>query len=429
VQAALTPTENQLPILVNKHLVTFCTVAVFLYALSRLWIGAKISAYFEAAFLLPFYYVVFKNWWYFKKQFLTWLVVAMLAIPILQFFVQYYQDPILALKYQGVDKLFRLTFFLAPAFWLAHNLKKINLFIGSNIIGFFILISIQDNTIHSIFNPAINERKVFEGFHHEFLATYSGVVILSCAYLISSLPKSRPLKSLALKSLLVSGIIISIYFIAISQTRAIYLGLSMVFITLFVIYNKNHLIKLFSILSFITLSFTVFNTNVADRFTSEAHQLTSSLRNNQIPENSIGYRISLWKIGIDNITDKPLIGHGGKGNKASILKTSDLSYYFKYFLHHYHNSFIEFGVAFGIFGVLIVLLIPVIALYYARRKQTPKRSPLIIYSMTLLMFLYFINLFESYLFFWQGGYLLAWSIIPFASLIFSQITLSSTKLQ
>ena len=225
MQAALTPTENQLPIQVNKHLVTFCTVAVFLYALSRFWIGAKISAYFEAAFLLPFYYVVFKNWWYFKKQFLTWLVIAMLAIPILQFFVHYYQDPILAMKYQGVDKLFRLTFFLAPAFWLAHNLKLIPWFIMANLAALIILILIQPDIDRFLKGAFKGLRTNFSDINSQFMALYSGIGIIAVTSMLFQFKKSQKIQIRFLLYIF-SAITMAVLFIPFiaSQTRTAFLS-------------------------------------------------------------------------------------------------------------------------------------------------------------------------------------------------------------
>ena len=136
---------QQKQLTVPKPLILFCTGAVFIFALTKFWIGTKISAYFEAAFLLPFYYIVFKHWWYFKKSKMTWLCIAMIAVPVLQFLVQYYHNPELAMKYQGVDKLFRLTFFLGAAFWLSYNLKLVPWFIAANLVGLIILLLSQDN--------------------------------------------------------------------------------------------------------------------------------------------------------------------------------------------------------------------------------------------------------------------------------------------
>lgn len=404
----------------NKHLVLFCTVFVFLYALTRFWIGAKISAYFEAAFLLPFYYVIIKNWWYFKKQFLTWLVIATLAIPLLQFFVQYYQDPTLAIKYQKLDILFRLTFFLAPAFWLAHNLKLITWFIAANLIGFYILLSTQNDPINSILAINLKSRNIFKGIHHEFLPTYAGVALISSIFLLAKLKTIKYAKTRNFIGVtLILSITLCSMFIAFSQTRAIILGLIAAVAFTAIYFRKNKIVIFAATVAFIAIISITLTSNIGNRIEKEAIAFSEYVKGERtIPKDNTGYRLLSWKIGVQHIIDKPLIGLGGKANKDAMVNSPEADSYMRKDLHHFHNSIIEFGIAYGLFGALFIAASILLLLKYANTKGIPPR--IWIYSSALFVFLYTINFFESYFFYWQGGYLLIWSIAPLAAYIFTK---------
>lgn len=425
MQTAVTQNHHQLPIQVNQHLVTFCTVAVFLYALTRLWIGAKISAYFEAAFLLPFYYIVFKNWWYFKKQFLTWLVIAMLAVPVLQFCVQYYQDPVLAMKYQGVDKLFRLTFFLAPAFWLAHNLKLVPWFIAANLISLLFMFGSQSELELFIKYGINGYRSHLGSVDAQFAAAYSGLALLSLVYLITNVQKCHYTiikHILYIFILLISTVLI--FIIITTQTRAVFFSLFTGLITCLILAAKNYNLKrtlsnpfkvIISTILVVIALYGTYHTQAMKRLMYETNHIIDYFQdtseNAEIPNNNIGYRLQLWKIGSINIVNTPLIGHGGESRKSIITSTPNISAGISKSLHHFHNSFFEFGVAFGLPGVFLILILFFWLFYisYLDTKLTFSTKLLTIYG---LIYTIGINIFESYLFFWQGGYLLTWLMLP-----------------
>ncbi len=424
-----TPSNNSLPILVNKHLVTFCTIAIFLYALSRLWIGAKISAYFEAAFLLPFYYIAFKNWGYFKKQFLTWLVIAMLAIPILQFCVQYYQDPILAMKYQGMEKLFKLTFFLAPAFWLAHNLKLINWFILANVLGLIILISIQPNSEGLLRTALTGARWYVKDINAALIALYAGIVIIATlsiftqAIKIKSIPL-RTLSGLILAFLTVfSGLIFFSTAIKAAIVALILSTLSVIYIT-YKHYNyrlsstlKHPLKILIACILAMSMIYAFVNSQLPARFNAEINKVLNQQEKELtiLPDNAGGGRGALWKFASTKTLERPIIGWGGEARRDLIVNSDSIK---KSQIHkglqHAHNAWLEFGLAYGLLGILLLstLIYKLVGLFLLNWKSNHIPTHIVIYSVIGLIFLSIMNLFESYLFFWQGGYLVTWIAAP-----------------
>jgi O-antigen ligase len=420
--------NHSLPIQVNKHLVTFCTAAVFLYALSRFWIGAKISAYFEAAFLLPFYYVVFKNWGYFKKQFLTWLVIAMLTIPTLQFCVHYYQDPVLAMKYQGADKLFRLTFFLAPAFWLAHNLKLVNWFILTNILGLITLITIQPNS-DTLFKTVLAGSRWFStDINAAFLALYSGITLIAVSAIFTRIITIKSTSLRAFYRLISILIIVFSSLILISGAiRASIIALIFSALTLIYIARKHNNCKLpniskypFKVLFIFILGasimYFVVNSPLPNHFKSEA---TNFLKYQEkeltiLPDKIGGGRGALWKFAGSKTLEHPIIGWGGEARKNLIAESEFLNSRTAKGLQHSHNAWLDFGLAYGLLGILLLstLLYQLIRLCLQHWKSNHIPTHIMTYSVTALVFLSIMNLFESYLFFWQGGYLITWIASP-----------------
>lgn len=428
MQAPSLQSNQQPPIQVNKHLVTFCTVAVFLYALTRLWIGAKISAYFEAAFLLPFYYVVFKNWWCFKKQYLTWLVIAMLAIPILQFCVHYYQDPVLAMEYQGVDKLFRLTFFLAPAFWLAHNLKLVPWFILANLAALIILILIQPDIYRFLIRTFKGWRTNFNDINSQFMALYSGIGIIAVATMLFQFKK---LQRIRIRFLLYIFSAITIAFLIIpfiaSQTRTAFLALLfsiVIAICLFIQHQHFTLTKLLKnkklVITLLIVVISIFaiasQTNITTRVLIELSRLEVHQKKDHtiLPDSFGGGRGEIWKYAMTKTIENPLTGFGGESRKDLISQSSELSNWTKNHLLHAHNSWLDFGIAYGLLGIILLTLFiwAFIKIALIQWNQTLKPNPYAAFTLTSTSFFIIMNLFESYLFFWQGAYLITWVATP-----------------
>jgi O-antigen ligase len=439
------PNNHSLPVQVSKHLVTFCTVAVFLYALSRLWIGAKISAYFEAAFLLPFYYVVFKNWGYFKKQFLTWLVIAMLAIPILQFCVHYYQDPVLAMNYQGVEKLFRLTFFLAPAFWLAHNLKLVNWFILANVFGLITLVIIQPNSEALIKATLAGGRWLTGDINAALIALYAGITIIASASIFSQALKIKPITLRILASLTLIIIFIfsgEILFSTAIRASLVALILSAVCFIYMISKHPNYKISnmlkhplkivLASILGTLMI-YGLLNSPLPNRFQSEINNVLKQQKSELtiLPDSAGGGRGALWKFATSKTLERPIIGWGGEARKDLISNSEFLKSRTHGGLQHTHNAWLEFGLAYGLLGLLLIgtLIFNLIRLYLRHWKLSHIPSHIVIHSVIGLIFLSMMNLFESYLFFWQGGYLVIWIAAPAMAYIINKAPKMQHKVQ
>lgn len=418
--------HQQRNFVVSPKLIWFCTIAIFLFSLTKFWIGTKFSAYFEAAFLLPFYYIVFKNWWYFKKSKLTWLCIAMLAVPVLQFLVQYYQNPELAMKYQGVDKLFRLTFFLAAAFWLSYNLNLIPWFILMNLIGFIILLLIQPDLSHYIREIQNGWRAAPKEVNPAFLAMYAGIFWLLTPVLIyySSTIKNAVIRRASLFALSVIWIALSIIIYS-AQTRATLLALilSTFLISITFLLDRNKSISFKTILKnkytipsllIITTVLGLGINKTYPKIENEISKLTPYLsgESDKPAQTSFGWRIELWNIAIDKTRELPLIGMGGESRFDAILNTPNISHGLKHKYHHFHNSFFEFSVAYGILGLtlLCLFLYKVTYVKEAQRVMSINKAAQIYTAASI--FILTVNLFESYLFFWQGSYTLVIALTP-----------------
>lgn len=423
---------------VNKHLAIFCTLAVFAYSLTRFWIGAKTSAYFEAAFLLPFYYVVVKNWFYFKKQFLTWLVIAMLAIPVLQFFIHYAINPELALKYQGVDKLFRLTFFIAAAFWLSFYLRFANLFIIANLIGLAILVATQPKIAIFIKYTLLGIRYQIGEVNAQFMAVYCSLAIIAITCLASQAIKITNNK-LKYSALIISllAVAIAVFILIGSQTRAAYLGLMSCFIIAIGLYTKHkqknalkikplYIIALLLVMTLITT--LVMQSNAGKRISSEIQRLDI---NNTTSINKLGGgRGELAIFATHTISQQPLLGYGGEARKDIISNATQLSDRTRKHLLHLHNSWLDFGLAYGLPGIALLTLLLGYLVKLIHHKWHLQLIPthIALFSLLGIVFLAVVNLFESYLFFWQGGYLLVWVCIPALAFSFKKHSASAINI-
>lgn len=126
-----------------------------------------------------------------------------------------------------------------------------------------------------------------------------------------------------------------------------------------------------------------------------------------LEQNGVGIRIRQWRFAADKFLEKPLTGYGG-ATKYLLIKNSDMPDYIKARFGHFHNGYLEMGVAYGLPGLLMVpLLLSVLAarLVRARRKGNVPED-FMLFGLLSLIFFAVVNLFESYVMYRSGYFLM-----------------------
>jgi O-antigen ligase len=174
-------------------------------------------------------------------------------------------------------------------------------------------------------------------------------------------------KSVISNLVLLIGFFLGLYLSVKSGSRTGWLAAPIVFIFLFVMYVpfKNKFASLcIALLISITGTLTIYKSSstVNQRVNLAIHEISSYQLKQLNPDNSVGMRISFFRIGLHYFSERPIAGWGDKGFKENI-NSPEISFFSSNFTRElalnagFHNEFITNMVRSGILGLLSSLLL------------------------------------------------------------------------
>jgi O-antigen ligase len=174
-------------------------------------------------------------------------------------------------------------------------------------------------------------------------------------------------KSLISNLILLIGFILGLYLSVKSGSRTGWLAVPIVFIFLFVMHAafKNKFASIcIALLIGITGTFTIYKTSstVNQRVNLAIHEVSSYQLNQLNPDNSVGMRISFFRMGLYFFSERPLSGWGDESFKEK-LNAPEISFFSSSFTREFalnagfHNEFITNMVRSGVLGLLSSLLL------------------------------------------------------------------------
>jgi O-antigen ligase len=170
------------------------------------------------------------------------------------------------------------------------------------------------------------------------------------------------------------------------------------------------------LISTILATTALFYTSYGKRVSAEIKHIKEyyDYSHDSFPATTFGYRLHVWAIGIESINTKPLIGYGGESRKDVITGFPKVNPQVQKWLHHFHNSWLEFGVAYGLLGIiqLTYLFYWLLSKLVSRSLQKQQKQTFTMMALAAIIYTLGVNIFESYLFFWQGTHLLIWVAAP-----------------
>jgi O-antigen ligase len=312
----------------------------------------------------------------------------------------------------------RLFLFLFFGWWIIQKPKLI----FPIIILFTLAVLSQAATSNEFWNwkGYLNGYRMNFSFSNaQHTGAYAGSLVL---LLLALLPKIADLNKVTHKIILtlfvlvslITAIVICLY----SQTRGIWLGLY--FALPIMILPWFFKIKMLGALSFTKglttyIIFAAFMFLILSQFdlvnkrlNTAVKQIPTFLNNDieNIPNSSAGVRLKQWRLAVQLIKEKPLTGHGG-ATKELLIRQSSLPGPAKNAFGHFHNSYLELGVAYGIGGIL--LLLSVIGFLMQRLLLAIRANTISptfgFFGFSWLVFFVVINIFESYAMFRTGYFL------------------------
>ena len=401
----------------------FCTVFI------KIWTPTSVNRWPEAVTTLLFIYPLVTNWTFFKKQPMMIFWALAIASPFVFFGINYLLDAESAVKYAEFEKLPRIYLFIPIAWWLGGNNRTIAIFLSTALVGFFFA-CLQDPDLAITITTAISGHRVDFGIHNwEYAAMFFSLGLIgSLSYLYNLLIKKSILHKVGNTTLLLIAAGLCTFGILATQTRAAFLGLFTAFI-LGILIASSHLISTraiqtkkkyqrlsYLIISVITISYLGFaiKENLTKRFKNESSTIMVILEGDwqNIPYSNIGLRLNTWIQAFEWIAQKPIIGYGGKVRTDIIQLSTKHPEWVKTVVGHFHNSYIEITLGYGILGLVLAFAPAMFIFKYCIQTVRPVR----LFSIFGLVLFLVMNMFESYLFFWAGPFTFSLIIGPIFSM-------------
>jgi O-antigen ligase len=403
----------------------FCTVFI------KIWTPTSVNRWPEAVSTLLFIYPLVRQWRLLKEQrfIVLWGVTA--AASFIFFGINYLFDPESATKYAEFEILPRIYLFIPIAWWLGGNNRTIALFLIISLLGFFFACLQDPNFDDTILRILAGGRVSFGILNAQHVAMFFSIGLVGClSYLNTALKIQHWRNSIKYTPLLLGCAALCVAGIIATQTRAAFFGLTVAFVILIILLvrkslrkEKKKLSKQGVVALVLTIAllgiFTInLNKTLIKRESNEKTAVAAAISGDwgNIPYTSIGIRLNTWLQALEWIAKKPLIGYGGDVRRDIIQKSPKHPEWVKETVGHFHNSYIEITLGFGLIGLLLALA----PLAYGVSKGASSDQPAHVFSFFALIIFIVMNLFESYLFFWMGPYILTILIAPLVSVAFNK---------
>jgi len=348
----------------------------------------------------------------------VWSIVAAVVATLATWAAGQMTHPELIKSTPKIEHLANHFLFVVLAFWLMGSVQKTLVFwacaIASVVIAPWWLGGGWDELAQGLAGVRINL-----GIHN---AQHTSVVMGSA--LIGWLVFAKRIvigdSYRALRTLIWLGVlaVLAYGFIA-SQTRAAYLGITLVVAVLVagLIHRGikagqrlRYGIAVAAILLFGFAAILSGQDKLKERFSESAPALSKFIQGDwdAIPPTSLGLRIHSWRAGMKWVAEYPVFGVGRNGGVIVMKNTEWLQAHTNGRFGHMHNSVVEFLVRYGMFGLGIYLVLMAWTTKEAHRAWKRGVMPTDFYVFFWLFFVFymFVNMFESFMFYTTG-------ILPF----------------
>lgn len=275
-------------------------------------------------------------------------------------------------------------------------------------------------------------KRIDFGIHN---AQHTGVVFATCALALGVFtPRfiawgrgtSTVFRILSL-SVWAALLLLSCWGVLVSQTRAVWLGLMIVLLVLPVALICAHLLRgkpAFSLrravvaglsgvglLALVAVWMDIPHI-IGERLEAEVvtwEELKRTAAHESQDRSSIKDRVASWSAAVGWIGERPLMGWGGRGSRPLIDHSPLFSERFKETYNHLHSSYLQVLVEIGIVGagflLVLITLVGRACIKAFQRGDMP--LDVLLFGGLFFAFWVIVNVFESYIIFPSGTYLVA----------------------
>jgi len=408
-----------------------CIVVFLLFNLSG---NISLEHYPHIVFILIFLSSVVKQRWILLKDTGVRLIAIGLLLPFILFWINYLDKTAQSFEYFTAEKLVRLTGFVVAGFWLGGSLRNIQVFLVLAFLG--LMIALFNVDIIPAFKSIFTGSRVdFALRNAQHTSMFFGVAVIALITFhqnirFNTLSKTNKWLFTALWGV---GLSLALIVLIGTQTRASLLAFTVIFILSVILMSikfyregitdkTKKLFITYILLSTMVLSFAI-NLTLSNR--GHEAKVIKQLANaelNNLPRSSLGLRLDTWIEASEWIAQKPLQGWGSQAAKH-ILQEASLFEDINIVFGHFHNSYIEFAVSYGLTGLSFLLFI---FIWLNRRiylicKRKPELIAVWYYTFYGSLFMAVINVFESFVFWGSGTYTMAILLAPAYTIHLSEL--------
>lgn len=326
-----------------------------------------------------------------------WLFIFSFFIQIASWVNSLYTVPEFASSSPQIKFLSALFLFIFMSFWINGSKERALILYASLIIS-FILTAGYDHILHNSLALGMAGKRVDFGMHNaQFTSMLSVVVFGLTIYIMAQLPNIR--YKLAIYGIGTTIIIFSLFSLVISQSRQVWLALIIVaLLSPLFFYRTLNYKRALSIYFLIAIScIALFNVNfIQKRVMSESEVIEKVVSGdwNNIPMTSVGIRVNSWLEASQWIAKSPILGTDQE-SIGYVIRSSEKFKAQPWTLGfgHLHNFYIETLVAYGLIGILFLIM------FYKEIIKNiiiNKGYQEHILLASFLIFWFTINFFESY---------------------------------
>ena len=143
--------------------------------------------------------------------------------------------------------------------------------------------------------------------------------------------------------------------------------------------------------------------------TVSLQSLTDAVTLSVEPTSSTAVRVASWRLALDWVSERPVLGWGAGSAKQLITDSDKLSPWFKARFGHLHSSYMEALLAYGLVGFLLIAFVLVVLArrVYLAYSNGAMPFDVFVFACAFFAFWLVINKFESYILYSTGQYIFA----------------------
>lgn len=391
-------------------------VALTIYAFSWL-INFDVSRAAESIFILCFAIA----WWVEPDPSIKWnrVFLLLLSFIVLQVGVHFFAverfPEVADQQVKAARHMTKLFLCIAVAWWLRGSAKAAKYLLMVFIAG--IVVSLAFNSNVETWASGLSGRRVDFGYTNaQHIAFYSGLLLITGVGWFFKCIGNRAAKlewtiALVLTVLGFAGVVVT-------QTRAVWLALALILLGLVVLsllrvlkhsrsawLKPKLLLSLFAVVGVVAFTASAIAPVVEKRLSDEQDVIEAigAGRMDDVPFSSIGIRVHTWAYGWERVQERPLTGWGAK-SRGPLIDEGPFPDGLKNRFGHFHNSYLEALLAYGVLGLAAIAILTVMILKGTILLLNTAHKQWGIGLLISWAFFFIINLFESYLIFNSGMY-------------------------